>query len=133
MATDTLDRLWATRFGAAPSDADRAALGALDGDVERLALLAAAPDGPTAARWAAEGPGGWVWRPLEGTVARWEASVAATERRIRAQLEGRVGVFGCCVRCGSQRLVVLTKQLRCADEGQGVAAVDDEWGRTAMP
>lgn len=67
--------------------------------------------------------------------ARWDAFCAAAERSVRgddpndpvaaAAAEAsaatqRSGVFGRCRRCGSKRLLVTTKQLRRADEGQAV-------------
>ena len=65
---------------------------------------------------------GLQWPVLSGARERWEGYVTQVERNIVGvpTTSPPSNIFGSCVRCGSQRLVVTTKQLRCADEGMTI-------------
>ena len=109
--------LAAAAFGDGPDPAVADAACALTRctEAEALTLLAVVPpDRPALV------PGlvGQRWPPpLAASLRRWEQYT----ERVRAEAEDepatRQRAFGACVRCGSHRLLVTTRQLRRADEG----------------
>lgn len=91
-----------------------------------LAVLFALPDPPSVplvAEWLAMR----FPPPLAPSVRRWDAYAQGVRRRLAEeddagadapqQQQQQQRVFGVCVRCGSHRLIVTTRQLRRADEG----------------
>ena len=74
-----------------------------------LALLAVAPDLPTALQWFVDGA--VRWSPLTAAQADWDAYCRDVEGAASGSTPAS-SVFGVCVRCKSTRVTVMNKQLR---------------------
>lgn len=84
-------------------------------EIQALTLLSRAPNLAEACRWWTQlGPRGNEWPPLVAPSQRWEEYCERVAAAAGEDTQRAAGVFGSCVRCGSQRLLVTTKQLRRA-------------------
>lgn len=74
-------------------------------EADALALLALAPDAETAMTWWRAGPAHWP--PLHAAQRRWQEYCDQVRDAVLGNTNGsNTAVFGLCVRCGSQRVIV---------------------------
>jgi len=74
-------------------------------EADALALLAVAPDASTAIAWWHQGASHWP--PLDAARQRWDRYCDHVHNTVLGNDQGsNTAVFGHCVRCGSQRVLV---------------------------
>ena len=87
-------------------------------EVQALTLLSRAPTLAEACHWWTHlGQRGNSWPPLVAPTRCWEEYCAKVANAAGEDAQRASRVFGCCVRCGSNRLLVTNKQLRRARRG----------------